>query len=64
MDLEADAGLQWSIADMARTEAYEYFSLTRFRDQHRAAYEQLAAGRKVEIPEPAPGAGRRFHGRA
>ena len=63
MDLEGDAGLQWSIADMARTEAYEYFSLTRFRDQHRAAYEQLATGRKAEIPEPAPGAGRRFHGR-
>ena len=64
LDLKDDAAAQWSIADMARTEAYEYFSLTRFVDQFRAAYTQVAAGAKVAIPEPAPGAGRRFHGRA
>lgn len=63
LDLRDDRNTQWSIADMARTEAYEYFSLTRFLDQFRAAYRQVAAGDKVEIPEPPPGAGRRFHGR-
>jgi glycosyltransferase involved in cell wall biosynthesis len=63
IDLHGDASLQWSIADMARTEAYEYFSLTRFLNQHRAAYRRLAAGGNVEIPEQAPGAGLRFHGR-
>ena len=64
LDLREDSRTQWSIADMARTEAYEYFSLTRFIEQFRTAYRQLAEGRKLEIPEPPPGAGRRFHGRA
>ncbi|MDQ3441410.1 MAG: glycosyltransferase, partial [Planctomycetota bacterium] len=32
LDLHEDASLQWSIADMARTEAYEFFSFTRFVD--------------------------------
>ena len=64
LDLRADPQLQWTIADMARTEAYEYFSLTRFLDQQRAVYDQVIAGQPVQVPEPAPGAGRRFHGRA
>jgi hypothetical protein len=64
LDLRDDSNTQWSIADMARTEAFEYFSLTRFLDQFRAAYGQIARRETVEIPEPAPGAGRRFHGRA
>jgi glycosyltransferase involved in cell wall biosynthesis len=63
LDLKEDTATQWSIADMARTEAYEYFSLTRFREQFHAAYSQIAAGAKVDIPKPNPGAGRRFHGR-
>jgi glycosyltransferase involved in cell wall biosynthesis len=64
MDMRSDPQLQWAICDMARTEAYEFFSLTRFVDQYRAAYQALAAGRQVEIVQPAPGAGQRFHGRA
>jgi glycosyltransferase involved in cell wall biosynthesis len=64
LDLEEDARLQWSISDMARTEAYEFFSLTRFLEQHRMLYRQFAADEDVEIPAPAPGAGLRFHGRA
>jgi glycosyltransferase involved in cell wall biosynthesis len=63
LELEEDAGLQWSISDMARTEAYEYFSLTRFVEQYRQVYRQIAAGAKVEVSETAPGAGMRFHGR-
>lgn len=62
-DVRHDANLQWSISDMARTEAYEYFSLTRFLSQHRAAYRQIAEGSPVVVPEQAPGAGLRFHGR-
>ena len=64
LDLEDEPGLQWKIADMARTEAYEYFSTTRFLSQYRAAYQQLAAGAAIDLPAPAPGAGLRFHGRA
>ena len=63
LELRDDPSAQWAVADMARTEAYEYFSLTRFLDQYGALYGQVADGRRVEVPEPAPGAGRRFHGR-
>ena len=63
-ELREDAGTQWSIADVARTEAYEYFSLTRFLDQWRGVYRQLAAGQAVQVVEPQPGAGQRFHARA
>jgi glycosyltransferase involved in cell wall biosynthesis len=64
LDLHEDTGLQCSIADVARTEAYEFFSHTRFIEQFRAVYEQAAAGKPVAVPETAPGAGSRFHGRA
>jgi glycosyltransferase involved in cell wall biosynthesis len=63
LELRQDSSLQWSIADMARTEAYEFFSLTRFVEQYRAVYRQVATGQKVEVIEPAAGAGLRFHGR-
>lgn len=61
-DLAADKTLAWKIADMARTEAYEFFSHTRFINQYRALYRQVAAGETVNVPEIAPGAGLRFHG--
>lgn len=63
LSLREDAGVQWSISDVARTEAYEYFSLTRFLDQWRMVYRQAGQGKAVEVVEPQPGAGRRFHGR-
>jgi glycosyltransferase involved in cell wall biosynthesis len=63
LDVDEDRSLQWSISDMARTEAYEYFTLTRFLNQYRQAYRQISAGQKVELPGEAPGAGMRFHGR-
>lgn len=63
LQLREDAELQWRISDMARTEAYEYFALTRFLEQYRGVYRQLAAGETVAVPEVAPGAGLRFHGR-
>ena len=63
LDLRADPKLQWSISDVARTEAYEYFSLTRFLDQWRGVYRLVSEGKAVEVVEPQPGAGRRFHGR-
>ena len=64
MDLRESPSLQWSIADMARTEAYEYFAQTRFIEQYRAVYRQIAEGKTVKVPEQAAGAGMRFHGRA
>lgn len=62
-DLRADSRMQWSIADMARNEAYAHFAQTRFIEQYRAAYKQIADGGKVSIAQPAPAAGLRFHGR-
>ncbi len=63
LDLEEDSNLQWALSDMARTEAYEFFAHTRFVNQYRGVYRQMAEGGKVEVPEMAPGAGMRFHGR-
>jgi glycosyltransferase involved in cell wall biosynthesis len=62
MDLYEDSRLQWSIADMARTEAYEYFAQTRFLNQYRQLYQQVAEGRDVSVPEQAAGVGLQFHG--
>jgi hypothetical protein len=63
-DLQADSTLAWSLADMARTEAYEYFSASRLLDQYRAVYRQMFDEQPVTIPQMAAGAGLRFHGRA
>jgi glycosyltransferase involved in cell wall biosynthesis len=62
IELNEDSGLKWRLTDMARTEAYDYFSLTRFIDQWRGVYRQVAAGEAVEVIER-EGAGARFHGR-
>jgi hypothetical protein len=62
-DLQADSALAWSIADMAQTEAYEYFSASRMLDQYRTVYQQMANQQPVAIPQMAAGAGLRFHGR-
>ena len=64
LDLVEDSSLQWKLADMARTEAYEFFSQTRLLSQFRALMVQTASGEKVELPQPVAGAGLRFHGRA
>ena len=63
LDLANDTNLQWSISDMARTEAYEYFTMTRFIQQHREVYRQLHSNSPVKVAPIAPGAGMRFHGR-
>ncbi len=62
MDLAADKNAQWSLADMAKTEAFEYFAHSRFMNQYRAVINQMLAGEKVSVPQAAPGAGLRFHG--
>ncbi len=63
LDLSGDAQLRWAIADMARTEAFEFFGASRFLSHYRTLYRQLAAGEPLTLPEAAAGAGMRFHGR-
>jgi glycosyltransferase involved in cell wall biosynthesis len=63
LQLKEDPDLQWKLSDMARTEAFDYFPLTRFLTQWRSAYRQLASNQPLEIPEITPGPGLRFHGR-
>ncbi len=62
MDLRENKDIQWSIADMAKTEAFEYFAHSRFINQWRTVIGQVLAGEKVSVPQAAPGAGLRFHG--
>lgn len=38
LDVKSDASLRWAIADRARSEAYEYFSHTRFMEEWRETY--------------------------
>jgi glycosyltransferase involved in cell wall biosynthesis len=63
LDLIEDSSAQWTLSDMARTEAYEYFAFTRFVNQVRSVYRQVVDADRVEVQQPAPGAGMRFHGR-
>jgi hypothetical protein len=64
LELRDDPAQQWKLTDMAKTEAFEIFSMSRLLNQYRAIYSQLGRGEKVEVPQQAPGAGLRFHGRA
>jgi glycosyltransferase involved in cell wall biosynthesis len=45
LQMRDDARLQWSLADRARTEAYEYFPMTRFLQEMREVYQRVAAGK-------------------
>jgi glycosyltransferase involved in cell wall biosynthesis len=43
--------LQWSISDRARAEAYDYFPMSKFIGPYRTAYQQLAAGQRIDLQE-------------
>jgi hypothetical protein len=58
-----DSSAQWTLADMARTEAYEYFAFTRFVNQVRSVYRQVGDSDRVEVQQPPPGAGCGFTAR-
>lgn len=42
LDLEDDPALAARLGEQARTEAYEYFSMSRFVQEHRALYEEVS----------------------
>jgi glycosyltransferase involved in cell wall biosynthesis len=49
LDLYADPRLQWSIAETARAEAYEFHAQTAFLNGYRALYQRIA-GREIVQP--------------
>jgi glycosyltransferase involved in cell wall biosynthesis len=63
MDMLENPTLGWSLGDMARTEAFEYFSASRMLEAYRTVYRQMNAGEPVAVPAVEAGAGMRFHGR-
>jgi glycosyltransferase involved in cell wall biosynthesis len=63
LDLVEDPKLRWTITDTARTEAFEYFSMTRFVEQMKTVYERFSADAPIELPPIRAGAGSRFAGR-
>jgi glycosyltransferase involved in cell wall biosynthesis len=50
LQIQEDAELQWRLADRASAEAYDYFSLTRFVDEYRAAYRQAVGETSASAP--------------
>ncbi len=44
LELREDSHLQWQLADRARAEAFDFYALTRFVDEHRTLYTQLTCG--------------------
>ncbi len=55
--------LAWRLRDTARHEAYSYFSRQRYAESLHTVYEQVVAGRPVEVPAPESTGGLRFTGR-
>lgn len=45
LEMREDSHLQWSIADTARAEAFEHFSLTRLVGEYRTLYRAVGGGR-------------------
>jgi len=58
LDLWGDDRQAWSIRDTARTEAYDFFSGSRFINEYRQVYRQIAEGQPVNVPQMAVPSGR------
>jgi glycosyltransferase involved in cell wall biosynthesis len=52
LDVRGDAKLQWHIADQARAEAYEHFSLSKSMQQWRELYEAMNVGASATLVKP------------
>ena len=63
-ELINDPHKNWSLRDAARSEAYSIFSCSRFADNTVTVYEQILAGRPIEIPAMPLTGGLAFAGRS
>jgi glycosyltransferase involved in cell wall biosynthesis len=52
LDVRRDAQLQWHIADQARAEAYEHFSLAKSMQEWRKLYEEIKATASATLVKP------------
>jgi glycosyltransferase involved in cell wall biosynthesis len=52
LDVRSDAKLQWHIADQARAEAYEHFSLAKSMQQWRDLYDATKVGASATLVKP------------
>ena len=59
----ADPHRAWSLRDTARSEAYSFFSCSRFAEGAVAVYEQILAGGEIAVPELPLTGGLAFAGR-
>lgn len=63
-DLIHDPHKNWSLRDAARSEAYSFFSCSRFAENTVTVYEQVLGRRPIEIPALPLTGGLAFAGRA
>jgi len=52
IQLRQDPHLRWKLADTARSDAYEFFSQSRYMEQWRQCYRQAAGGKTIQIDQP------------
>ncbi len=59
-----DPQRNWGLRDAARSEAFSYFSRSRFTQDLKVVWQQLIKGAPIEVPELPTTGGLRFAGRA
>ncbi len=63
-EILADGHRAWSLRDSARSEAFSYFSCSRYAENTVLAYEQILSGSAVRLPDLPVTGGLAFAGRA
>ncbi|NOG56094.1 MAG: glycosyltransferase family 4 protein [Planctomycetes bacterium] len=62
-ELRTDAQAHWRLADTARSEAFSFFSPSRYRRDLEIVYEQIVQGQTVDVPDLPMTGGLAFSGR-
>ncbi len=64
LQLRDERQLAWALRDMARHEAYSFFSRQRYCGDLARVYGQMIGGQRLDVPPPQVTGGMRFTGRA
>lgn len=62
-ELRSDAQAQWKLSDTARSEAFSFFSPSRYQRDLETVYEQIASREPIVVPELPMTGGLAFSGR-